>query len=354
MRIEAVLPAARERLAAFLRGRRPAEQLVVFCHSDADGLAAGALFGRSLPRLGFTDVLVVPTHRGESAFSDVARERVRRLRPDALIVTDLGVHAEGVLENVPTLYVDHHQPAGEPPGATIISGYAWDPIPASAWLAYELLRGVAHVDDLSWIAAVGTMSDLGDDASWPELPAIRRQWTTKWLKEAVVLINAARRASAFDVETPLSLLMHASHPREVSEDESRGADRLRAYRAEVYAELQAARRHAPSFSGTGPYALVRMHSACQVHPLIAQQWRGRLPKYAVIAANTGFLPDTVVFSMRTSRTDLNLPQILQAIDLGPGAGHFGYGHDQATGGQMPPAAFDALLAALGFTATRGA
>lgn len=323
-------------------------RIVVFCHFDADGLAAGALFGRVLPRAGWPHVQVVPARRGESAFSDGARERLRALEPDALIVADLGVHEDGVLAGVRTLYVDHHQPAGVPRDAVVVSGYGWDPIPASAWLAWELLREVAEVGDLAWIAAVGTISDLGERAPWPALPGVRRQWTAKWLKEAVVLVNAARRASAFDIATPLDLLMHASHPQEVSHDSARGADRLHAYRAEVNAELQQARRHAPTFSTTGPYALIRLHSACQVHPLIAQQWRTRLPKYAVIAANSGYLPDTVAFSMRTARDDLNLPRLLQSVPLGDFGGRFGYGHDQASGGHLPPAAFEALLAHLGF------
>jgi single-stranded DNA-specific DHH superfamily exonuclease len=39
---------ARQRAADFLRGLDPAARIVVFCHFDADGLAAGALFGRGL------------------------------------------------------------------------------------------------------------------------------------------------------------------------------------------------------------------------------------------------------------------------------------------------------------------
>src|ERR671912_1862303 len=101
--LDRALPAAREAARAFLAARDPGARLVVFCHFDADGLGAGAVLGRALPRLGFRDVRVVPSLRGESAFSDEARSRLRALTPDALIVTDLGVHAYGVLPGVPTL-----------------------------------------------------------------------------------------------------------------------------------------------------------------------------------------------------------------------------------------------------------
>jgi single-stranded-DNA-specific exonuclease len=93
---------------------------------------------------------------------------------------------------------------------------------------------------------------------------------------------------------------------------------------------------------------VTIDSPVQIHPLIAQQWRGRLPKHAVIAANVGFMPGVVAFSARTSRPDLRLPELLRAVDLGEDNGRFGYGHDQASGGQLPPEAFARLLVGLGF------
>lgn len=351
--LDQALPAAREAVARFLDPLDRAGRVLVFCHFDADGLGAGAVLGRALPRLGFTDVQVVPSGRGESAFSDAARERLRALRPHALVVTDLGVHRDGVLPDVPTLYVDHHRPEGGPEGpVTVVSGYGWDPIPASAWLAWELVAPLADVDDLGWIAAVGAMSDLGDAAPWPALPALRKRYTAKWLREAVSLVNAARRASAFDVQTPLELLMEADGPRALAGD-SPEADRLREYRDEVRAAVDAARRVPPVFSATEPWALLRLHSPCQIHPLIAQQWRGRLKGHAVMAANRGYLPGVVAFSCRTARRDLHLPELLQAVDLGPHTGQIGRGHDQASGGHLPPEPFDRLLAALGFTNASG-
>ena len=244
--------------------------------------------------------------------------------------------------------------AGIPAAATdtVITGYGWDPIPCSAWLAWELLAplgieaGVA-LDDLAWIAAVGVISDLGEKAPWPPLADVRKRYTAKWLKEAVVLTNAARRAPAFDVETPLALLMTADQPRAVAEDDAHGADRLRGYRAEVNAALVEARRAAPSF-GREPWAMVRLDSRCQIHPLLAQQWRGRLPRHAVIAANTGYLDDAVAFSARTARADLDLPALLRAALPDSTSERFGHGHDAASGGHLAPAEFARLLDALGF------
>lgn len=351
--LQQALGPARERAAAFLRALNPSARIVVFCHFDADGLAAGALFGRGLRRMDFGDVQVVHSGRGENAFSAGARERLAALRPDALIVTDLGVHHAGVLHGVPTLYVDHHRPEGEPEdaGAAVVLAYGWDPIPASAWIAYDLLSPLVNVEDLAWIAAVGTTSDLGEKAPWDALPAIRKRWSGKWLREAVSLTNAARRASAFDVETPLRMLMEADGPRAIAEDDALGADRLRAYRAEVQQELAIARKQAPIFATGQPWALVPLDSGCQIHPLIAQQWRTRLPKFAVIAANRGYLPGVVAFSSRTARTDLVLPALLRTPDIGADdEASYGRGHDQASGGHLPRPQFNRLMDALGFDA----
>ena len=342
---------------------------VVFCHYDADGLAAGALFGRALPWLGFTDVVVVPSGRSESAFSDGARDRLRAMRPASLLVADLGVHADGTLEadGVPTLYVDHHRPSGAPAGGLLVSAYDWDPIPCTAWLAYGLLEAaVPDVDELrerDWIAAVGVISDLGDKAPWPMLADARRRHTATWLKEATVLVNAARRASAFQAQTALDALLAADGPRALAE--SPEAEPLHAARAEVKAAMAEARRAAPVFSeqaaavpgGVAPdglrFALVRIDTPCQVHPLIAQQWRTRLPRYAVLCANAGFRAGRVAFSARTARDDVSLPALFQSLDTPGWNGRWGHGHDQASGGHLPPDVFADVLAALGFPAGVG-
>ena len=341
-------------------------RVVVFCHFDADGLAAGALFGRALPLLGVPDVTVVPSGRSESAFSDEARQRLRALSPDALVVTDLGVNERGTLEGagVPTLYVDHHRPSGAPAGAHVVSAYDWDPIPCSAWLAYGLLEAVApdvdELRELDWVAAVGVISDLGEKAPWPLLADAKRRHTAKWLKEAVALVNAARRAPTFDAQTALDALLTYDDPKSLATDDTAAADRLRQAREAVKAELAEARKAAPVFSerdadvpeGVAPpdlrFALVTVDSAAQVHPLIAQQWRGRLKGYPVICANVGYLDGLVAFSTRSSRTDVRLPEVYQAIDTPGWNGRWGHGHDQASGGHLPPDVFNRVLDALGF------
>jgi single-stranded-DNA-specific exonuclease len=120
---------------------------------------------------------------------------------------------------------------------------------------------------------------------------------------------------------------------------------LHAARAEVKIALEEAKRAAPVFSNN--VALIRLNSKCQVHPLMAQIWRTRLPKFIVIAANEGYLPGKVNFSARAA-TGINVLQFLNSIQLPDGEGHFGHGHDQASGGSLPVARWNALLEQLGF------
>ncbi len=299
---------------------------------------------------------MVPSGKGENAFETPdARSRLLALKPDALIVTDLGVNRLPTLENhgVPVLYVDHHIPEGFPPdGGVAITGYGLNPVPCSAWLAYELLAAETDVADLGWIAAIGVLSDLGDKAAWEPLPALKKQYTAKALKEAVALCNAARRAGAFDLQTPLRHLMEDAGPQPMVADPT-----LARYREEVTAELKEARKQPPKFppkdaAGAAPVVIVTISSPCQIHPLIAQQWVTRLPGKAVFCANLGYLEcGRVALSGRAGASDLHLPDILREAFRRAGAEppqNFAHGHPQASGGHLSKEEYALLRRGLGF------
>lgn len=57
-------------------------------------------------------------------------------------------------------------------------------------------------------------------------------------------------------------------------------------------------------------------------------WRTRLPRYIVIAANEGYLPNRVNFSAR-SAANVSVLNFLREIELSEGEGYHGHGHDQA-------------------------
>jgi single-stranded-DNA-specific exonuclease len=94
-------------------------------------------------------------------------------------------------------------------------------------------------------------------------------------------------------------------------------------------------------------AVIPLHSACQIHPLIAQQWKGRLRDKVVIAANTGYRPGWVHFAARAGAgTDL----IRFFAERRPkGADdHYGSGHRQASGGALRHEQWNEFVRELGF------
>jgi len=330
---------------AFLKGCSPSAPTTVLSHSDADGVAAGAIMFKALERLGFANLSIHITGKGQNAYTPRTRERVAALAPSVLFVLDLGCQPEPVLAGIPTLFVDHHRPWGVPPQGVLISSYTWRPIPNSSLLVWWLCREVTDVEDLDWVAAIGTLSDLGDKAPFDIIPQAKKKYRAKWLRQATTLVNAARRSSSGDAQVALQAVLAASHPREIVEGASPEARKLAEFHQEVKAAFQEAKKAAPTFSGK--VALVRISSPCQVHPLVAQIWRTRLPKYVVIVANEGYIPGYVAFSVRTS-ADVNVLDFLGDIELDVAEGYFGYGHDQASGGVLPLDSWKQLLKRLGF------
>ena len=312
---------------------------------DADGLAAAGVFERVLERAGHPLTTVLPD-RERNVWTPENRRRLAETQPEFTFVLDLGSRGEKVLDGVPACFIDHHRPEGVPSGDTLISGYAWEPIPNTSWMVYELAGALCEVEDLDWIAAIGTLSDLGEKAPWPLIDLAKKKYTAKWLKEATALVNAPRRSANFRPELALAALRENTSPRELCESKAPSSQALRAARQEVKAAFEEAKKAAPKFSGE--VALLEISSPCQVHPLLAQVWRGRLPKFHVVVANTGYLPDRVNFSARSAKGKSVL-DYLKSLDAGEGEGHFGHGHDQASGGSLPPERFEKLKRAMGFS-----
>jgi len=339
------LNVARGDFVDFLNDVPLTARCVAMHDSDADGVCAGVVWQRALERMGYSQVQRVVPDRARNAWTPSNRALVRVQAPEALWLLDLGSQATPILDGVPTCFIDHHRPEGVPPGDTLISAYAWDPIPNTSLLMYELASPLVDVTDLDWVAAIGTISDLGEKAPFPMLEAARKKYKAKWLKEATTLVNATRRASHYDPEAAARALLSHPRPQELVESESADVMQLKAAREEVKEALNEAKKAAPVFAGN--VALIRVHSACQVHPLIAQIWRTRLPKYIVIAANDGYIPGRVNFSTRAA-AGTNVLEFLRSIELEGADGQYGHGHDQASGGSLPFAVWEEFLGKLGF------
>lgn len=333
--------AAAQALAGALLGFARERPIVVLGHFDADGLGATAVLVRALGRQGW-QVRPVIVGKGETPWDDAVRDRLTAIAPGGLIVTDLGTRPEPVLPGCPTVVIDHHRPTGEPKDAVVISGNGLVPEPTSALLAWWATGGD---DDLLWLAALGLIGDMADDAGFAELASAQARWGKTALKDATALVNAPRRTAAADAGPALRLLLDGVGPKVITKGDGEDARALVRAKAEVREAVEAARRVAPRVKGD--VALIAFHSGCQIHPLIAQQWRGRLKDKIVLAANTGYRPGWVHFAAR-SATGQDLIAFLARHRPSGADGRFGNGHAQATGGALRLADWNAFVADIGF------
>jgi len=334
---------ARTGMARFLDDV-PEGRIVVAGHFDADGLAAVAILLRAL-RAGGRDAEAAIVGKGETPWDASFADRLRAISPAGLIVTDLGTRGDPVLPGVPTLTIDHHRPTGMPPDGVTLSGHELDPEPTSALIAWWAAAAIGDQSELQWLAALGLIGDMAPEHAFPELAEAQQRWGKTALRDATSLVNAPRRTAAADASPALRLLMEADGPKVITKGDSADAHALIAAKAEVRAEVEAARRVPPRVDGE--VALILFSSPCQIHPLIAQQWRGRLKDKVVIAANGGYRPGWVHFAAR-SASGRDLLAFLAEHRPDGADGRFGNGHAQATGGALPIEQWNTFVSGLGF------
>ena len=333
--------ATREAFNRAIEGFVPERPVLVVSHFDADGLSAAAILARGLRERGRA-VEVRITGKGESPWEPEFQAELAARDPGGLVVADLGTRGEPVLPRCPTVVIDHHVPTGTMPAATVISGNGLEPEPTSALLAYWALGAP---DGLGWLAALGLIGDMAPEDAFPELTAAQARYGKTALKMATSLVNAPRRTASADASPALALLMRGDGPKAVSKEPSAERELLLAAKAEVAEALDAAKRVPPRV--VGDVALIRFHAGQQIHPLIAQQWRGRLKDKIVLAANTGYREGWVHFAAR-SATGRDLVAFL-AEHRPPGAdSRYGSGHTQATGGALRYPDWNRFVSELGF------
>lgn len=287
-------------------------------HTDADGLAAGAL---ALRARGEPAAAAILLPRGESPFGPGPV-----LPEGAVAVLDWGVRPPAWAG----LVVDHHVPEWDGRGADVrvVSGYGERPETSTAPLVRRLVP-----DGPAWIAAVGAVGDLGDAGfALPECAGVPKSA----VRRLVPLVNAPRRLPEGPVRTALELLVEHDDPRDALRD-ARTELLVRA-KDEWTGAYRAALRVAPRVGVT--LAVVRLSSPYQIHPLVAAAWRRRLAPRPVLVANDAYLPGRVNFAVRGG--DGNLRSLLREA-LPEATGDLAHGHERATGGSLAPDEFERLL-----------
>ena len=344
---------ARTRFAAFADGLDDAP--LIASHDDADGLSSAALLARAWEAHRGTRPPVRLVGRGENAWDDAFAAELDARAPSALIVADLGIAGRRPLPRASLAVIDHHVPTGSPPDATTISGYGLEPTPSTSLLAWWAAEALGDVADLDWLAAVGLIGDYGDKAAFPLVADARKRHGAGLLRETVSLVNAPRRAAAGDAAPALSLLLKAADPKDAVRGGHPETAACQAAREEVKAATAEGRRQPPRFGRRygSAVAVIRLDSACQVHPLVAQSWTGRLGSrdaagVIVFAANFGFQEGMVSFAGRASGEADIIDFLARHRPEGADRTRYGNGHRRASGGTLPYDQWNALMDDLGF------
>ncbi len=344
-----------------------ASRLYVVCDFDGDGLPAGAILLRALREAGYPSVEGETRRKGESAWGPEIGGRLQQRAAadgiDGLIVTDLGSRDGDILAGVPLLLIDHHRPIGQPDGSTLITAYgtgneAGDGKDVATsgllcWWCARALVGEAKAAEWLWLAGISVLSDLGDKTSFEEVAAAKKAFGGGALRDATSLLNAPRRTSEGRADAALALLMKANGPKEVTSGVFPETAELLKAKEEVGEALASARKLPPKFSKAvrgelgADLVAIRMHTGCQVHPLVAQQWRGRFKESVVFGVNTGYRPGWVTFSGRAP-AGVNLIEFLARHRPPEADNSYGLGHNQASGGALPVAVWNRWIREIGF------
>ena len=303
----------------YLRARVALEHATIVPHTDADGLAAGAIALRATGRTA-DDALLLG--RGKTPFDG-------SLPAGRVAILDWGVRP---LERG-ALFVDHHAPEGDASGDDlVVSGHGEQPEVTTS----VLMRRIAP-DQPAWLAAVGAMGDLGRSGlRLPECAGAPRTVVAR----LTALVNAPRRVPGGPVREALRVLVDSPTAAAALEDPR--IEVLERCKEEWRRAFESAVRTPPQIhNGT---ALIRFRSPYQVHPVVAAAWQRRLSPKVVLAANDGYVPERVNFSVRGGNG--NLLELLREA-LPEANGEYAHGHEHATGGSLAPDEFALLLGRLG-------
>src|SRR5690606_12204879 len=133
-----------------------------------------------------------------------------------------------------------------PDGVVFVSAAGHEPVTPTGLLAFLVLRELAPIDDLGWLALVATIGDLGSSTAFePELGAIAATQRKTHVQKTVSLINAARRAPHYQPEVALDVLLAAGGTADIARGTVPGVAQLEACRTEVQAEVARVSRVAP-------------------------------------------------------------------------------------------------------------
>jgi len=204
--VDALLKDASEAASLILKYVEKGEVIQVASHIDADGLAAAAIIGKSLLRLGGTFRIRVTKWVDERVIDEIATEK-----PPLTIFTDSGSGYLDLLSerlsNHIVIILDHHQSISEAPSNFIHVNPHFHGIDGSrdlsgAGVAYLVAKALSKANsDLAYLAVVGALGDLQDKYEKRKLGGVNEN-----------IVEDAVKAGYLNIETDLLFFGRETRP----------------------------------------------------------------------------------------------------------------------------------------------
>ncbi|MFH1453345.1 MAG: hypothetical protein ABIH00_05130 [Armatimonadota bacterium] len=300
----------------FIEKIKDSPRVVILAHASCDGLCAGVILQKALKKTGISSEIIYPGKGEDIAYySDTIsgtslKDKIKSLNPGALFVLDLGFNENLAKDNIPVLFIDHHYADAARDNKKNISSYFDKNIRPTSLLVYDLCSSISDVKDLGYLAAAGTISDLGRDNPFSIISHIIDENSLKSMQEIGILVNSARRSSSYDIAAALKLLTEAGSADDIIRGKLPEAYLLQQYREEVNNECKRIRHTAPVFKWR--VALIPFESRSDIGGLIASMWAHKLQSYVVIAVNFGYIEGMAEFTVKTN-TKINAIKFIDSV-----------------------------------------
>lgn len=178
------------------------KKVLIVAHRDGDGIASAALFSIMLKKLGNFPTITSPEY---AEFDENVKSIIKKTNPEILVCLDIPTRN---LKNVgvKTLAIDHHPPKTKK-GIELI----YDENHCTSYLTYNYCNKITNIEDASWIAAVGCLSDK-DFNGLKEMKKIYSKFyeiKDKELQRMVNLISSSKMLGEMGMKYGVNALIEA-------------------------------------------------------------------------------------------------------------------------------------------------
>ncbi len=211
----------------FVEAIKSGDRVVLCFDQDGDGIPATVLMLKTFQRLKIDNVHWVPFNRNDRMH---VAEQILAWNPTHVIFLDVAAEMYhelmSKLVNRKVMVIDHHEINDPFKGVTILKpqsiGFDKPNQYCTAKLVYDYMSNFADLEDISWIAAVGIISDMGQE-TWREFLRdvferdnfeMKSDWYASVPGKIAQIINSATSVNPIRTEEAIALLLNST-PREI-------------------------------------------------------------------------------------------------------------------------------------------